>query len=71
MKYFEDNFLNPDDETYLDELRIKFLIDQEKKAKASANKKTRACLKCLELFESEGPHNRKCDKCRKEEGYER
>ena len=66
-----DNFINEDDETYLDELRIKFLIDQEKKAKKSNNKKLRPCLKCLELFESEGKHNRKCDKCREEDGYGR
>lgn len=63
-------FLDPDDEIYLDELRMKFLVEQLKKTKKISNKKIRPCLKCLELFESEGPHNRKCLNCRKEEGYE-
>lgn len=30
----------------------------------------RPCLRCREAFESEGPHNRLCDKCREYGGID-
>ncbi len=35
-----------------------------------AEKTKRACLTCDEAFESEGPHNRMCGKCRQKSFYD-
>jgi len=65
MKNNESIFrlIEEDDETYLNELYIKFIAKTKKKGYNN-------CLNCQEEFKPAHKFNKQCPACRKELGYE-
>lgn len=64
LPFIDDNF-----EDYLEHLKTKMDLDFTIKNKSSKIN-VRNCLRCFEQFQSQGKHNRLCEDCRKQNGYE-
>jgi len=66
MKNIIDNFIDREDENYLEELATQLRVNVKGKTKEGYKN----CLLCNVEFKSEGKHNRLCMACRETNGIE-
>jgi hypothetical protein len=66
MKNMIDNFIDKEDEDYLENLATQLRINKKKPKEGYKN-----CLLCNIEFKSEGKHNRLCLVCRETNGIDK